>query len=119
MVLLQCHRAPLKRAVTTSKLMESHYNHNCMTILVQQQTCNMPNAVKMLVVQDHTKTTLCVCLFVRYIYGKSEFAFVPITLSARTERCHGKAKKKENKNLNGRSKGNKKQISSAQITERK
>ncbi len=42
--------------------MESHYNHNCMTILVQQQTCNMPNAVKMLVVQDHTKTTLCVCL---------------------------------------------------------
>lgn len=34
-----------------------------------------------------------VCLFVRYIYGKSELAFVPINFSARTERCQGKAKK--------------------------
>lgn len=75
----------------------------------------MPNAVKMLVVQDHTKTTLCVCLFVRYIYGKNELAFVPITFSARTERCHGKAKKTKTI-LNGRSKRSKKQ---AQITERK
>lgn len=56
---------------------------------------------------------LFVCLFVRYIYGKSELAFVPITFSARTERCHGETKKKRKKKiLNGRSKRSKKQISS-------